>query len=1838
MTLNPTRLLAALAASLSLAAPLLAQTITGTEPVKIFILAGESNMSGKGTIPSSTTPGGLETPGTLDYVYANDTTGRYQFLKSGGSYVVRADVGIRNYVTTAGQTPPPLFEGNLTTGLGSNSELIGPELGFGHVIGDAFENKVLIVKVGVDAATLAYSFCPPSSRLITDPVPAAPGDKGFYYQEIIRLVNQAKTALGSTPYEIVGLGWHQGWNDRAPSPFSPFYEVNMANFINNIRSSTVGLGVPNLPVVIATPAMDWNYGYSEVERAQLKMTDATKYPAFAGNVAVIDCRQPYDGLQFWFPVFDSPANQGFHWNRSGKSYLHVGMAMGDAMTSLVATRIPYRIRASGGTGGVTLTWKNGTETPTSVRVLRNGVEIAAAAPANPPTFVDATPPLGVHNYELQFTMPVSPCPPLAISQNTGITNFSGNQRVNGLRLTWENNRAYSGITVKRNGSVIAASLPGTTTSYTDFSPPVGAVTYSVEPVDAGGTLVEVQVAVSAAQPGGALVYEPFEMTANTALAGKDGGIGLDGKWDGDSGIQVIPGNDPNDTYTDYTFGALPVFGNRITRVSGGNGSCAIPIGTALQEAGLMEHGAQLWFSFLSQNPNDSNIIPTLALGNDILTGPDKVAMSGNAIGARLQQGKNVQGIILKDGVLAGNTPNQVVLGASEVVLVVGRITWGANATAPDTIEIYTPGTNLVLDTPQSFSAVVDQSKFKVLSMWGNGVTPNMDEIRFGASYQAVIGQAPDTSGDLTAPEPETMSFATPPAALSQSAITMTAIEATDANGVQYQFTRYAADGTTLLFTSPWQDSPVYTDTGLDQDTEYTYTVQARDKSVNYNTNDVSLPASATTLVPDTNPPPTPDFLVAPNATSFSVITMTATEVTDPEGGAVEYLFTETSGNPGGNSSGWQASPTYTDTGLNPNTQYTYTVMARDSATPPNESEASFPAASATTPAKTPTTYIRQDNTSLLNTTGAWNIGDLPLGVDTVQWDATCAGNRSTNLGGSVTWGKIIIATGTAGAVTIGNTAGATFGLNGVGGNGIDMSAAPQNLTINNAIALGSSQIWDVGVATTRTLTVGNYAIGDGGSGYGITKAGVGVLALQGSNTFTGPINVTGGTVSINSISNGGSPGPLGQSSNAASNLLLGNGTTLTYTGGAASSDRSFTINGTAAAHSATINANGSGALSLTSTSAIAYGTPDQTRTLTLTGANNLANTHVLAAQITNNGSGAVTLARGGAGSVWHLTNPNNSFTGGVQLNRGTLIFNSGALGTTGTINITSNALTITLKWAPGNTDDISSRWSFGAGSATPLIFDTGENDITFASSLTGGTGTYVFKDGSGKLALNGGSGNWNGTTIIREGTLAAKTLTNGGTASSIGSSPSTAGGLGLRGGTLQYTGTGATINRNFHLSSSSVIDASGDGPLVFNQTGVISPNPFKPSVNINLNNKVIFTGNTTDFVAGMKVGGAGIPANTTITSVDNNNQITISNNPTTTTAATPLYFGSYSPGMPLTLTLTGPSTAANEIKGILKDSTSAIPDDTGFTSLGITKTGIGKWVLSGANAYTGPTIINGGTLALGASNTLPDGSAVSIGEAATLDAVTFSDTLGTLDVTGAATINLGSGATLAFAASNGINDGNWAGNLNITGTFETNSIRFGTSNTALTPGQRSKITVNGSGTWTLDPDGYLVAASVASSYNTWAATKGLTGLTGSSTDPAKDADPDNDGRNNLAEFAFNGDPLSGSDNGKLFALTEDSDFDEDDTKELILTVAVRSGTPAFTGTPLSATHPIDGITYSIEGSLDLADFPTAVNVVPTPLDTGLPDAGEGYEYRSFSLDGSNGLGGKGFLRAKVTSP
>ena len=89
-------------------------------------------------------------------------------------------------------------------------------------------------------------------------------------------------------------------------------------------------------------------------------------------------------------------------------------------------------------------------------------------------------------------------------------------------------------------------------------------------------------------------------------------------------------------------------------------------------------------------------------------------------------------------------------------------------------------------------------------------------------------------------------------------------------------------------------------------------------------------------------PPTPDPLTwasPPAAAGPTSILMTAATATDPSG--LEYYFEETSGNAGGDDSGWQDSPTYVDTGLEPGTEYSYICSARDKSPSQNETTASI---------------------------------------------------------------------------------------------------------------------------------------------------------------------------------------------------------------------------------------------------------------------------------------------------------------------------------------------------------------------------------------------------------------------------------------------------------------------------------------------------------------------------------------------------------------------------------------------------------------------------------------------------------------------------------------------------------------------------------------------------------------------------------------------------------------------------------------------------------------------------------------------------------------------------------
>jgi len=284
------------------------------KPVKVFILAGQSNMEGHGFIRAD--PKQNEGKGSLERV-AKDPASADKFkhlLGKDGKWAVRDDVWV-HYLDR---------KGKLTAGFGVKDDRIGPELGFGCVIGDAYEEPVLLIKLAWGGKSLAKDFRPPS----------AGGEVGPFYKEI---VNRTKAVLkdlkkefpefGDRGYELAGFGWHQGWNDRVNQAFNDEYEKNMAHFIRDIRKD---LGVKNLPFVIAETGMT---GPEEKHPRALSLMKAQAavavYAEFKGNVAFVGTRE------FWREKDVSPTGQGYHWNTNAETYYLIGDAMGTAMKRLL---------------------------------------------------------------------------------------------------------------------------------------------------------------------------------------------------------------------------------------------------------------------------------------------------------------------------------------------------------------------------------------------------------------------------------------------------------------------------------------------------------------------------------------------------------------------------------------------------------------------------------------------------------------------------------------------------------------------------------------------------------------------------------------------------------------------------------------------------------------------------------------------------------------------------------------------------------------------------------------------------------------------------------------------------------------------------------------------------------------------------------------------------------------------------------------------------------------------------------------------------------------------------------------------------------------------------------------------------------------------------------------------------------------------------------------------------------------------------------------------------------------------------------------------------------------
>lgn len=313
-----------LAVILAASLPAFAQS----KPVRVFILAGQSNMEGQGFIAAD--PKRNDGKGSLEFLVKDAATAKHfaPLQEAPGQWRKREDVWI-SYLER---------KGPLTVGYGATPEKIGPELGFGWVVGEALDEPVLLIKCAWGGKSLAVDFRPPSAGMpaysLGDKVD--PATIGKYYRETVALTKAALARVkelvpGSDGrYVLAGFGWHQGWNDRISNTFNAEYESNMVHFINDMRKE---LGAPELPFVIAETGMT---GPTETHPRALSLMKAqaaaAARPEFKGTVAFVSTRN------FWRPQEQSPNGQGYHWNSNAETYYLIGEAMGEAMKKLLAPK------------------------------------------------------------------------------------------------------------------------------------------------------------------------------------------------------------------------------------------------------------------------------------------------------------------------------------------------------------------------------------------------------------------------------------------------------------------------------------------------------------------------------------------------------------------------------------------------------------------------------------------------------------------------------------------------------------------------------------------------------------------------------------------------------------------------------------------------------------------------------------------------------------------------------------------------------------------------------------------------------------------------------------------------------------------------------------------------------------------------------------------------------------------------------------------------------------------------------------------------------------------------------------------------------------------------------------------------------------------------------------------------------------------------------------------------------------------------------------------------------------------------------------------------------------
>jgi hypothetical protein len=220
------------------------------DKVKVFLLAGQSNMEGHGQTHS------------LPWLGEHGEGAKLlEMLKDAdGSWAIRDDVTIAWRVKKSKSGP-------LTVGWGRGDKEVGPELMFGTIMGEKYEAPVLLIKTAWGGKDVFCDFRSPSAG---DPVGDAAKllekaradgrerEIGHYYREMLREVRTTLASLEEVVpgyegqgYELAGMAWFQGWNDYCQWRNAPgiidTYSQDLAAMFRDLRQD---LEAPAMPIVI----------------------------------------------------------------------------------------------------------------------------------------------------------------------------------------------------------------------------------------------------------------------------------------------------------------------------------------------------------------------------------------------------------------------------------------------------------------------------------------------------------------------------------------------------------------------------------------------------------------------------------------------------------------------------------------------------------------------------------------------------------------------------------------------------------------------------------------------------------------------------------------------------------------------------------------------------------------------------------------------------------------------------------------------------------------------------------------------------------------------------------------------------------------------------------------------------------------------------------------------------------------------------------------------------------------------------------------------------------------------------------------------------------------------------------------------------------------------------------------------------------------------------------------------------------------------------------------------------------------------------------------------------